>query len=509
MRNKDLHKAMALLTFASPIVGWLGAAKKYNLVELTHPKIKGFVNLLPHTTEHLPLMAMPAGFTLTSIALWVLFHKMSKQAFTGAEFKEFLRGTEIVLPHELIRKTKDKDKRPQVKFATIPMPIALENLHTLLNGSTGTGKSVALRRIAFDCLLRKDRIIVADNNGDLYSKFGRPNDVILNPHDIRTKGWTFYNEIRKDYDFDRLSRSVIPMGNDSQSEEWCGYARLLLRETAKRLHSLGDHTIHALHQLTTVAEAEDLKNFLSGTPAESLFVEGAERALGSARFVLSKYLPAHLTMPDGDFSLRDWLENPNGGNLFITWREDMAESLRPLISCFLDILFSSLLSMPEDEQRRLWAFIDELASLEALSSLEAALTKGRKAGLRVVAGLQSISQLDMLYGKEKATVLRSCFRNLVVLGGSKTDADTAKAMSIALGTHDVIRDNESHTSANKGGSTNRSEHIETDEPVVTPAEITSLPDLTAYVAFATNYPITRVLMPVEKFETINTAIQEA
>lgn len=42
--------------------------------------------------------------------------------------------------------------------------------------------------------------------------------------------------------------------------------------------------------------------------------------------------------------------------------------------------------------------LDELASLERLNSLEAALTKGRKHGLRVVAGLQSTAQLDRLYG---------------------------------------------------------------------------------------------------------------
>jgi hypothetical protein len=88
-----------------------------------------------------------------------------------------------------------------------------------------------------------------------------------------------------------------------------------------------------------------VKEFVKGTPAESLFIKGAERATGSARFVLGDKLAPHLKMPAGDFSLRDWLEDDKPGTLFITWQEQMKKSLNPLISCWLDIMFSSLLGM--------------------------------------------------------------------------------------------------------------------------------------------------------------------
>ncbi|WP_407199291.1 hypothetical protein [Citrobacter portucalensis] len=45
-----------------------------------------------------------------------------------------------------------------------------------------------------------------------------------------------------------------------------------------------------------------------GTPAEAIF-SGSEKAVGSARFVLSKNLAPHLKMPEGNFSLRDWLDD--------------------------------------------------------------------------------------------------------------------------------------------------------------------------------------------------------
>nr|WP_251365048.1 type IV secretion system DNA-binding domain-containing protein [Escherichia coli] len=52
-----------------------------------------------------------------------------------------------------------------------------------------------------------------------------------------------------------------------------------------------------------------------------LFFSGSEKAVGSARFVLSKNLAPHLKMPEGNFSLRDWLDDGKPGTLFITGRK--------------------------------------------------------------------------------------------------------------------------------------------------------------------------------------------
>jgi len=102
-----------------------------------------------------------------------------------------------------------------------------------VGGSTGSGKSVLIREMAYSALLRGDRIVVADPNGDMLAKFHRPGDVILNPYDSRSLGWTFFNEIRAEYDFKRFPLSLVPRGQTKEEEEWCAYARLLLRETAR------------------------------------------------------------------------------------------------------------------------------------------------------------------------------------------------------------------------------------------------------------------------------------
>jgi type IV secretory pathway TraG/TraD family ATPase VirD4 len=153
--------------------------------------------------------------------------------------------------------------------------------------------------------------------------------------------------------------------------------------------------------------------------------------------------------------------------------------------------------------------LDELASLEKLASLQDVLTKGRKHGVRVIAGLQSVSQLTDIYGKEQATTLRASFRSLVVLGGSKTDSETAEAMSLALGEHEVARP-EYTDSRNPGSARNTSERlVRTTERVVTPAQVQTLPDLTGWIAFSGDRPIAKFVLEARNFAIRNAPFVEA
>lgn len=493
MNADDRRKLGLLLVLILPTVCWFEAVRRTET--LTHPKWRSLWTLL-QATPHKPLLivAIIIGFVLSILLIWAI-HQMGKGEFEGASFKEFLRGTQVVSSSALSKKTRNK-KQQQIQVAGIPMPLSIETLHLLVGGSTGAGKSVLIRELVASALRRGDRLIIADPNGDMLSKFGTDQDVILNPYDARSQSWSFFNEIRYDYDFKRFALSVVPRGQSPEEEEWASYGRLLLSETAQKLFALGVYDIKELFRWTTIAPPHDLKNFLEGTAAESLFV-GADRALASARFVLSSKLSAHLPMVIGDFSLRDWLADSKGGNLFITWREDMAVSLRPLISAWVDVLCTSILSLPESKERRLWMILDELASLEKLASLGDAATKGRKAGLRIVAGLQSTAQLDKIYGHEEAQTLRSCFRSLVVLGGAKTDPKTCEDMSQSLGEHEVERETISKSTGKNGNTNHQQQHVR--ERVVLPAEIAALPDLTGYVAFAGHYPIAKIKLQILQF----------
>jgi type IV secretory pathway TraG/TraD family ATPase VirD4 len=497
---------LLMLTFI-PILFWFFALAKFQVIPKQHTF--KFIVYAYHETMALHDFRLIAAFFIGLIVAFVLgwmFDLFEHDNFRGRAFKRHLRGTKIVSVQKLARKTTER-KQVQIRVANIPIPTKVEALHVLLNGATGTGKSVIISSMVADAVERGDRVIVIDPNGDLFSKFGKKGDTLLNPFDRRSTGWNIFNEINSDFDYNKITESIVPKGKDSNSEQWNSYARVLLREAMRVMMQLGSErpTMKQVQFLCTQADEAEMQKKLANTDAMSLFVKGADKALGSARFTLSDRLPPYNLMPDGDFSIKAFLKNEKGGSLYITWREDQTAALRPLISGFVDIICTGALSLSPSSDRRLWLFLDELASLDSLSSLGDALEKGRKHGLRIVAGLQSIAQLRRIYGKDQAQTLMSNFRSLIVLGGSKTDSETAEEMSKALGEHEVIRESVTKTSGT--GSSNRSEQT-VKERVVMPSEISNLPILTGYVSFAGEYPISYVTLKPVDYKVNNKAFVE-
>lgn len=416
-----------------------------------------------------------------------------------------LRGARIVNANALTRKTRVKSPA-QVTIAGVPMPLTCEANHLLISGSTSVGKSTAIFEMLQAMLARGDRMIVIDPNGYALARFGRKGDTVLNPFDTRSPGWSIFNELRKPYDVERFAKSVIPDSSDASAQQWVGYGQQLFAETVRALTQNGEATTERLLYWLTQAPASELKILLTGSAANGLFEPGAEKALASTRFILSHHVGVFQYLQNGDFSLRTWLESDQG-NLYITWREDMLSTLRPLVSAWADILIASILTLSDDKPRPLWLVLDELASLERLSSLEAGLTKGRKHGLRVVAGLQSVSQLDTLYGVHNAKTLRSCFRNVLALGCSNADPHTAREISDGLGQCEVERQQKTLNTSKNGSHTATTWH-RSIEPAVLPSELMSLPPLHGFLKFAGDLPIAKIRLVPKDISVQNKSFVE-
>jgi Type IV secretion-system coupling protein DNA-binding domain len=395
--------------------------------------------------------------------------------------------------------------REHVTLGGVPLPFSHEPLHLLVAGATGTGKTVLTDEVLDTLVARGDRFIVADANGHYLRHHFRAGDKVLNPFDTRSPGWSVFNEARHDFDYDRLARSLVPDGHGNDAA-WHHYGQVLVSETLRVLKLRGEADTGSLLHWLTVAPTDALMQLLAGTPAAGLFDKDAGRAMASTRFIVTSHLNPHKHLPAGDFSLRTWLSQDTG-NLFLTWRSDMLTSLKPLVSCWTGILLSAILSLPPDPDRRIWLVLDELAALGQLSSLELALTNGRKHGLCVLAGVQSVAQLDRVYGRDSAIVLRSCFRNLVVLGIAKTDPDTSEAMSISLGEREVDREQASRSEGMQGVTKSVSVQ-RVRERLVLPSELNQLPDLTGYLALAGDEPTRKITLIPRRRPVMMAAIDE-
>lgn len=117
--------------------------------------------------------------------------------------------------------------------------------HFKLIGTTGAGKSTAIRELLHQALQRGDRAVIADPDGGYLASFydrGR-GDVILNPFDARSRKWSVFADIGSIQDADLMARSLIPDSGSTGSSgerEWSGYARTFVSAVLRRCMANGE-----------------------------------------------------------------------------------------------------------------------------------------------------------------------------------------------------------------------------------------------------------------------------
>ena len=109
--------------------------------------------------------------------------------------------------------------------------------------------------------------------------------------------------------------------------------------------------------------------------------------------------------------------------------------MRGLISTWLEIAVNALLSLDHDDGRRVWIVLDELPTLHQVPSLQPGLAESRQFGGCFVLGIQVISALRDLYGRNGAETISGLCGTRVVLAAP--DKDTAQWSADSLGRSEV------------------------------------------------------------------------
>ncbi len=378
------------------------------------------------------------------------------------------------------------------------VPYWMENRHFLFGGTTGTGKTRLFLQIGAHARRRGDKAFIVDHGGEQISRFYRPGDLIMNPFDVRFCGHSPYNELQFPWDADNIARYMIPDGIGS-SAAWNAYAQTVAAALLRRCQEEGQTRMGSLIYHALASSAEDLQKFIGwNEPAVGMVDPKNDKMFASVRGILSNYFAPYRYVSDaGDFSLRKWVQDDTDRRwVFITYQDSMFGSLRSLISAWASMAIVYALDLPEDEHRRIWFLLDEIGTLDKMDALVDALTKIRKRGGCVVAGLQALSQFKLRYGDEGATTLLANFRTWITLASG--DADTAELFSRHFGEQEIKR-HVASDSASFGGGTNLSESQSEqyqDRRAIRYTDLMSLPDLEGRVKFPGRNPVGRIDAPI-------------
>ena len=386
---------------------------------------------------------------------------------------------------------------PLLTLAGVGIPPGDEVKHFKLIGTTGTGKSTAIRELLAAALDRGDRAVVTDPDGSYLARFHDPGrgDVILNPFDARAVRWDPFAEVHEPYDAEQLASSLIPSTADASGREWRGYARTFLAAVIRRCHEVGRRDVADLWRLIAMAPSTELRPIVAGTPAQPFLEPENARMFGSIRSVAASAAAAleHVQAQRARlFSVRDWIESGRGV-LFLPYEAGQIAALRTVISTWVRLaIFETMRA--ESAHRRMWLIVDELDALGAIDGLKDALARLRKFDGRCVLGFQSVAQVSSTYGAGEAqTIVENCATTLLLRSSASEHGGTSQFAARLIGEREVIRRSTSRGRDGNGfpgsrgwrRSTNVSEQRVTEAAVLA-SELEQLPDLTGYLKTASS-----------------------
>jgi type IV secretory pathway TraG/TraD family ATPase VirD4 len=389
----------------------------------------------------------------------------------------------------------------RVTLAGIAIPRADESKHFKLIGTTGTGKSTAIRELLGCAIARGDRAVFADPDAGYLEHFydRYRGDIVLNPFEPQSAKWNWFAEIENSFDVEQLARGLIPDAEDPGAREWRGYARTFLAAVLRRCRFSGAAHPGELWRLLTVASPDELRAIVAGTPAQPFLDPDNARMFGSIRSVTGSAIAAfeYIERQRGSlFSVREWVKaRGSPGMLFIPYRAGQIAALRSLIATWMHLaIFEAMSQSPRGDQR-LWFVIDELDALGAIDGLKDALARLRKFGCCCVLGFQSIAQVSGTYGHggEAQTLVENCSNTLILRCSGSENGGTSLFASRLIGDREVLRrqvsrgkDRESGFSA-RGVRRSRSiTYSHVTEPAVMASELEQLPDLCGYLKTASS-----------------------
>ena len=151
--------------------------------------------------------------------------------------------------------------RELLTLAGIAIAAADETKHFKLIGTTGTGKSTAIRELLGAALARGDRAVIADPDGGYCARFYRSLSRRHRPQSLRS-GVGPMGSVRRNPEQLRCrtaGQRPDSLQRDASASEWRGYARTFLTAVLRRCQLAAGATVAELWRLLAVRPREELR----------------------------------------------------------------------------------------------------------------------------------------------------------------------------------------------------------------------------------------------------------
>ena len=337
--------------------------------------------------------------------------------------------------------------------------------HNMIIGSTGSGKSQSISFPFINVMAKAgESMIVTDPKGELYEGTAKElekrgyNIVLLNFRDPdKGSGWNPFNipyqlykqgnkdkaiemleDLAKNILYDESSKSD-PFWNNTSADYFAGLAWALFQDASDS----DEVNINSINYMATAGEQKlggtnYIKEYFSGkdptstecikvnstisapneTKGSILSVFNQKIQLFSSRETLSEML-CH-----SDFSMEDIGRKKTAVFIVI---QDEKKTYHSLVTIFLKQCYETLVRVAQENEGgklkyRTNFLLDEFANMPPLSDVDAMVSAARSRNIRLSFIIQNFSQLNDVYGKEKAETIRGNCGNTIYLLSTELNA---------------------------------------------------------------------------------------
>jgi len=335
--------------------------------------------------------------------------------------------------------------------------------HMLFIGSTGSGKTNALNFFLQDIkskMTEHDVMIVFDTKGDFEDKFfDKSKDVVIGNsprYRKRSELWNIFEDIvadgwdEEDYliNLNEISASLFKK-YESESQPFFAlaargvFSAVLLNYIRKKSWLINGKIPHdgiekakaffaknfnnaGIVDCFNNATIKDYHNIAKTFP--DLIKLKSYLGDGNNNQGLGVLAEVHVMMQDmllgvfdkkGNFSIRNFVRQKGARTLFLEYDMSIGETLTPLYSLLMDLALKEALGRSEDEGKKgsVYVILDEMKLLPQILHLDDAVNFGRSMGVKIIAGLQSLTQIYDIYGAggshDKGDAILSGFGSVV------------------------------------------------------------------------------------------------
>jgi len=312
--------------------------------------------------------------------------------------------------------------------------------HMLVYGSVGSGKTQILLPLLKQIIDRDDKLFLFDVKGDFTAKFRRP--IIVSPFDRRSYVWDVGRDVRTPTQAAAFAASLIPdeQGNGkfwSQAAQqvltgairalqntrgenwgWVELARMTSQTAEDMLPMLEEHYLKA-SALISNPESQSTASVLATVAGYTRVIDDLATAWGEKEGRRAAWLEKHaqgtLTTKEASklprfFSITDWTKDSYEGRKQVIVQAGSDPGLtKAYIAAMVNAAVPEIISpaLPDNEKGRFIGFVfDELTSIGKIA-LGPLIDKGRSKGVVVIAGLQDLGQMRLVYGPEETQAMSS------------------------------------------------------------------------------------------------------